>query len=127
MAEADLEKYAQIMAEGGAVDLEKLEKLLQRETALESDSAHLARRAISDYALKLLSLLPNAPRPTLGLELLKLTQMIKANSLGADLWASQNRWHQLWNDPSFANGLSPNELAIFLKVGENLGFGLAVL
>jgi hypothetical protein len=124
MAEADLEKFTKTMAEGGAIDLPQLKELIERECVEESSNDSMIRQAVSDYLAKLLELLPSAPRPSLMSELLRLTQLIGQALPGSDLWESQNRWHQLWHDPNYAGKLSPNELALFIRVGENLGFGL---
>jgi hypothetical protein len=126
MAEADLDNFTQIMAEGGAIELTQLKELIERESAEESENTQLIQKAVSNYLLKLLDLLPNSPRPTLMAELVSLTELIKKSLPGADLWASQNRWHLLWNDPKYSQTLSTSELSLFLKVGQALGFGLGV-
>ncbi|MDR1871054.1 MAG: DUF3536 domain-containing protein [Deltaproteobacteria bacterium] len=126
MAEADLEKFTQTMAAGGAIDLVQLEDLIHREEAGDSDSFHLISGAVSDYLLKLLELSPSNPRPGLLSELFNLTELIGRCLPEADLWASQNLWHQLWGDLSYTRSLTPEDLILFRKVGVKLGFGLGV-
>jgi hypothetical protein len=124
MAEADLDKYTKAMAEGEPIDLEGLAQLMKRENANHSANAKVIGQAVEAYLERLLSRLPAEPRPTLMAETLKLAQLMAQTAPKPDFWASQNLWYQLWSDQNFCQTLSPTDLALFFKIGENLGFGL---
>jgi hypothetical protein len=128
MAEADLKKFTQLMETGEPIDLANLEALFSRESRdRNSGNTAIIQKAAADYLLKLLTLLPQKPRASLLSELLKLTQLLEKYPDSTNLWASQNYWYQLWNNVVFVQSLTPTDLALFIKVGESLGFGPAVL
>ncbi|MDR1084451.1 MAG: DUF3536 domain-containing protein [Deltaproteobacteria bacterium] len=128
MAETDLEKFTLTMTQGGPVDLDNLAGLLDRESAdREAINADLIKKAAADYLLKLLSGLTDPSRPDILSELLKLTLLLKKYPDTTNIWSSQNRWYELWNNVAYVQTLTSAELALFIKIGESLGFGPAVL
>ncbi|MCG2777574.1 MAG: hypothetical protein L6406_18045, partial [Desulfobacterales bacterium] len=48
--------------------------------------------------------------------------MAEAMHLELDLWACQNTFHDLYNDPEFAKILVPEQASTFDELGRRLGF-----